>query len=116
MVIMDMKLKEEFLVRWAKYFGPAELPITFYYTDRQPPETAARQPQGRRCMIADIARVRRGQYVCFNVNAISCPGGRRYTGFRHELMPGFEHFLSCGIPPYRSTSSSGWSPTWTRAF
>ena len=27
-----------------------------------------------------------------------CPGGRRYTGFAHEVMPNFEYFLSCGIP------------------
>jgi uncharacterized protein (DUF169 family) len=95
---MDMKLKEDFLARWGKYFGPAELPITFCYTDRQPQSAAIPPPPGRRCMIADMARIRHGESVYFDVNAIGCPGGRRYAGFRSELMPGFEHFLSCGIP------------------
>lgn len=94
---MDMELKESFLARWAKYFGPAELPIAFYYSHQQPPEATIHQPR-HRCMIADIAPVRRGESVCFDANTIGCPGGKRYTGFRRELMPGFEHFLSCGIP------------------
>lgn len=30
---MDIKLKEQFLKNWKKYFGDAELPATFYYSN-----------------------------------------------------------------------------------
>jgi hypothetical protein len=35
---MDIRLKEDFLNRWKKYFGGAELPITCWYTDVDVPE------------------------------------------------------------------------------
>lgn len=95
---MDRTFKDLFLDRWSRYFERAALPITFYYADQPPTTGTARQPEARRCIIADLARIRRGESVCFDANAIGCPGGKRYTGFRRELMPGFEHFLSCGIP------------------
>ncbi len=95
---MDMELKQAFLDRWSRYFGQAELPITFYYSDAPLAGAAAKPAQGRRCIIADLARIRHGQAVSFDADAIGCPGGRRYTGLRQDLMPGFEHFLSCGIP------------------
>ncbi len=95
---MDMNLKEAFLSRWRKYFGQAELPIAFYYAEDPPGALQMRQPEAHRCVIADLARIRRGESLYFDVNAIGCPGGKRYAGFRRELMPGFEHFLSCGIP------------------
>ena len=31
---MDMKLKEDFLKRWKKYFNGAELPIAFFYSNQ----------------------------------------------------------------------------------
>jgi len=30
---MDIKFKEDFVVLWKKFFGEAELPIAFYYTN-----------------------------------------------------------------------------------
>ncbi len=30
--MMELELKEKFLVLWKRYFGNEELPITFYYT------------------------------------------------------------------------------------
>ena len=35
--------------------------------------------------------------MAFNVDAVGCPGGKRYLGFSPDLMPNFEHFLACGI-------------------
>ena len=32
---MDIKFKEDFIVLWKKFFGEAELPITFYYTNEE---------------------------------------------------------------------------------
>jgi hypothetical protein len=36
--------------------------------------------------------------LCFDVATIGCSGGKRYLGFTKEVLPDFEHFLSCGIP------------------
>ena len=50
------------------------------------------------CIIGALAEVRKGQSLCFDVDAVGCPGGKRYLGFADEIMPDFEYFLSCGIP------------------
>jgi hypothetical protein len=34
----------------------------------------------------------------FDVNSITCAGGKRYSGFTRTLRDNFEYFLSCGIP------------------
>ena len=31
---MDIVVRDKFLTLWKKYFNNAELPITFYYTDK----------------------------------------------------------------------------------
>ncbi len=94
---MDMALKDGFIERWGKHFPGAELPIAFYYAeDGGEPEPMA-APGGWRCFIADLAKVRKGETVCFDVDSISCSGGKRYLGFSQELMPNFEYFLSCGL-------------------
>jgi uncharacterized protein (DUF169 family) len=89
-------LKDEFLRLWRKRFDGAELPIAFYYTDDDGVPSPAPAPD--RCLIANLARVREGTPIRFAEKAIGCPGGRRYTGFAEGLRPGFEFFLSCGIP------------------
>jgi len=95
---MTSGLKDEFLKLWRKRFDGAELPIAFYYTDdaRVPGPTPAHKED--RCLVANLARVREGTPVRFGDRDIGCPGGRRYTGFAEGLRPGFEFFLSCGIP------------------
>lgn len=32
---MDMEIKDRFTTLWRKYFHNAELPITFYYSDKE---------------------------------------------------------------------------------
>ncbi|MBN2098244.1 MAG: DUF169 domain-containing protein [Dehalococcoidia bacterium] len=95
---MDMMLKDAFSRLWRKYFNGAELPITFYYTDDQGHTEKAKPTSGLRCLIGALAEVRKGNSLCFDVDSIGCPGGRRYAGFADRLMPNFEYFLSCGIP------------------
>ncbi len=95
---MDLQFKQSFLDRWHEYFPGAELPITFHYADAAPAEAQAPAAQGQRCFICDLGRVRRGESRYFDVDAISCGGGRRYLGFDPDLRPNFEYFLSCGIP------------------
>ncbi len=39
---MDIELKGRFLRLWKKYFGKAELPVVFYYTDEAGGANAAK--------------------------------------------------------------------------
>jgi hypothetical protein len=95
---MDMKLKEKFLTLWKKYFNNADLPITFYYTDKLVIEPV-KAGSGPRCIIGGLVKVQKGEPAAYGVDAVGCPGGKRYLGFVDSLdMPNFEYFLSCGIP------------------
>ncbi|MFH1618959.1 MAG: DUF169 domain-containing protein [bacterium] len=95
---MDMTLKTKFVEAWNKYFNGAELPIVFYYTDEGDRAERVAPPSGRQCIIGALAKVRKGTSLCFEAGSIGCAGGRRYAGFKTELAPNFEYFLSCGIP------------------
>jgi uncharacterized protein (DUF169 family) len=95
---MDTAIKDKFLKLWKKYFNNAELPITFYYTDEEGHAEAVKPDSVPRCVIGAIVKVRNGQPLAFDVDAVGCPGGKRYLGFADNIMPDFEYFLSCGIP------------------
>lgn len=95
---MDIKIKQEFMKLWKKYFNGAELPITFYYSDKEECGELVESPPGHRCVICDLSKVRKGESLCFAADSIGCGGGKRYLGFTQEIMPNFEYFLSCGIP------------------
>jgi hypothetical protein len=94
---MDLDLQERFAERWQQYFTGAELPIVFYYTGERC-QAEVPTPQGHHCLICELARVRKGTSLQFDVDAVPCGGGKHYLGFTASLRPGFEHFLSCGIP------------------
>lgn len=93
---MNLELKEQFLVLWEKYFGGAELPIIFYYTAGDGGAELAEKPVGRSCLICDLAKVRNGRSVSYNIDSLGCAGARRYLGYTDKMRPGFEYFLSCG--------------------
>jgi uncharacterized protein (DUF169 family) len=96
---MDMTFRETFTGLWEKYFGNTALPIVFFYTDNPTGATKIRPPKAdHKCVIADVARARKGVSVAFDVAAIGCFGGKGYFGFTQGFMPNFEYFLSCGIP------------------
>jgi uncharacterized protein (DUF169 family) len=95
---MDMKLADRFLGLWEKHFNGAELPLALYYTDREGRAEKVSPPPGHQCVIAVLARVRRGESLCFDVASVGCAGGKRYFGFTQELRPEFPYFLSSGIP------------------
>jgi len=95
---MDMERKKKFLDLWKRYFNDTELPICFYYTDEEGCAEKVKPAEGWQCFIGALAKVRKGQSLCFDVNAIGCFGGKRYLGFTERMMPRFEYFLSCGIP------------------
>ncbi len=94
---MDIALRDEFLQLWSKYFGKADLPITFQYADR-PPCPPLPPAKAHVCIMGQLSRVARGETLCFDRDSVGCFGGKRYLGFAHETMPNFEYFLSCGIP------------------
>lgn len=95
---MDLQFKKQFLDRWEKYFGGAELPVTFYYTDDS--SVAERLPANTswHCLINDLKQVREGRSLAFGLADIGCGGGKRYSGFSQTLQPNFPYFLSYGIP------------------
>jgi uncharacterized protein (DUF169 family) len=93
-----MKIKDKFLKLWQKYFDQAELPICFYYSDEIGDTQVVQPPSGHRCVICELARVRKGESLCFGADSTGCGGGKRYFGFTQEIAPNFEYFLSCGIP------------------
>jgi uncharacterized protein (DUF169 family) len=95
---VDNNIKDTFLKHWDTYFGDIELPICFYYTDEEGRADMAKPAGGRQCFIGALAKIRKGQSLCFDAKSIGCFGGKRYVGFTERLMPRFEYFLSCGIP------------------
>jgi len=95
---MDMTLKDKFLAGWKKHFPGAELPLVFYFTDAGPGPEYVAPPAGHRCMLGVLARAWRGETLRFDAASVGCMGGMRYCGMACEMRPGFEHFLSNGIP------------------
>ena len=65
---MDMKIKERFINGWQTYFNTPELPIVFYYTDREKDVERVKPPSGHQCIIGVLGKVRGGKSLCFNVN------------------------------------------------
>jgi uncharacterized protein (DUF169 family) len=98
---MESGLKEKFISLWRRYFGGADLPITFYYTDDEGHAPLAKPGSIPRCIIAALAKARNGESMCFDVQSVGCFGGRRYLGFTDKISDDFEYFLSCGIPGKR---------------
>jgi len=113
---MDLELRDRFIERWRRYFGGAELPITFYYTNEEGRATRPPTPSGHECLLGPLARVRHGQSLAFDVASIGCAGGKRYLGFTQALRPEFEYFLSCGIPGRLEGERYKQSPELVREF
>jgi uncharacterized protein (DUF169 family) len=94
---MDMKLKDDFISLWRKYFKSAELPITFYYSENAEHAQLVKPGSLARCVIGALVEVRKGRSFSFDVNSIGCSGGKKYLGFAEDIRQDFEYFLSCGI-------------------
>lgn len=95
---MDIQLKEHFLTHWARYFPGADLPIAFFYSNELEGAQLPDAPTDHRCVILDLGKVRKGETLAFERENLGCSGGKRYFGYKIELRPDFEYFLSCGIP------------------
>jgi len=95
---MESKIKNEFLQKWEKYFGKAELPIVFFYSPDPGTTPMANEKKDHSCVICELARVRKGKSLAYNESNLRCGGSMRYFGYAKGLRPNFEYFLSCGIP------------------
>jgi len=95
---MQAGFKEQFSVKWEKYFPEAQLPVVFYYTDQVEQSQAVPPPPGGQCFIHALERVRQGESLVFTGSDIGCFGGRHFLGFSKNLRPNFNYFLACGIP------------------
>lgn len=95
---MDITIKNRFIDRWTRYFGPAELPITCYYSDGDGSAEKIGPSRNWSCLICELARVRKGFSIAYDESALGCGGAKRYLGFTSVIRPQFEYFLSCGIP------------------
>lgn len=95
---MDITLKDRFEGLWGRYFPGAELPITFEIGG--PTDGIERGPATThwRCVVCDLAPVRKGTSRILDRETIGCPGGRFYLGYEHERSPDFRYFISQGKP------------------
>jgi len=93
---MDIKFKEDFIVLWKRFFGEAELPIAFYYTNEEGHAELVKPGTFRGCIFAALSLVRKGRALCFDAESIDCPA--RELGFRETSEPDIEYFASSGIP------------------
>jgi hypothetical protein len=114
---MDMQRRDAFVALWEQYFTGAELPLAFFYTDREDAAEKVPRPAGEHhCVIAELARIRRGQSLLFAQGSLGCDGAVRYFGFSGEVRPGFEYFLSTGIPGKMEGERYKKSPELVREF
>jgi uncharacterized protein (DUF169 family) len=95
---MNLQVRDRFLEGWERYFGAAELPITFYYTDAEGRGERHLPAHGHECVLAPLAKVRHGRSLQLDLDSVGCWGGKRYLGFSQAISPTFDYFLSCGIP------------------
>jgi hypothetical protein len=95
---MDQKFKSSFLEKWYTYFGDSELPVSFFYVDDPGGMARANIPDKHSCIIGELNIVRKGKPLAWNLQAIGCGGAKRYLGYTDTIRPGFEYFLSTGIP------------------
>ncbi|MFQ5485913.1 MAG: hypothetical protein ACE5DO_11365, partial [Desulfobacterales bacterium] len=95
---MDLEFKDRYMILWKKYFNGAELPMIFYYTDKETRGAFVKAPTAEhQCFIGILNKVRKGEVLRFGPESFGCSGAERYLGFTKEVTrPNFEYFLSYG--------------------
>jgi hypothetical protein len=63
---MDAEKRDKFIKLWEKYFNNSELPITFQYSDVNHGIPVFETPDGHRCIISQLLKVRRGESCCMD--------------------------------------------------
>jgi uncharacterized protein (DUF169 family) len=98
-LFIDIKFKEDFIVLWKRFFGEAELPIAFYYTNEEGHAELVKPDTIRGCLFAALSLVRKGRALCFDAESGGCPGRQHYLGLREYIVePDVKYYFSCGIP------------------
>lgn len=95
---MDISIIDRFITMWEKYFPGAELPVALELKENSGSENIIPPPEGWRCILCQMNKVRTGEPVIFDTNSITCAGGRKYSGFSHDPPPNFRYFISEGTP------------------
>jgi len=95
---MKKDYKEKFIRLWQRYFNNLSLPLVFYYSDWVKGVELAKPGSIPRCLVGALTLVENGRPLALGADSLECLGGQRYLGFRPEIRPDFEFFLSSGIP------------------
>ncbi len=95
---MDTELRDRFTVVWNDYFEGSDLPITFGTGPAPGTVKKAPVPKGWRCLVCDLARIRKGTSLSFDQESFSCSGAKFYLGYSTDRAPEFRYFLSTGKP------------------
>lgn len=93
---MDTATRDRFTALWEKYFPGADLPVTLEFRNESDTSEKVPRPEGHRCIICQIGRVRNGTTLVLDASSITCGGGLMYTGYSGKRPPNFRYFLSCG--------------------
>ena len=73
-------------------------PITFEIGEGDGTAERVKNPDGWRCIICDLARVRKGTSLVFDRTSVTCSGGLFCMGFETQRSENFRYFLSSGKP------------------
>jgi uncharacterized protein (DUF169 family) len=95
---MDTEIRDRFITLWQTFCPGAELPITFEIGKGDGTTEKAKTPEGWRCIICDLARVRKGTSLVFDRASVTCSGGLFYMGYETQRSENFRYFLSSGKP------------------
>lgn len=95
---MDERFQQDFQRKWEKYFPGVDLPVAYWYADEVSEEDRRDSRDEEHCVVRAFERVRQGHSFVYGKDSPGCKGWARYTGFSQALRPGFEYFLSYGIP------------------
>ncbi|MDD1717693.1 MAG: DUF169 domain-containing protein [Methanoregulaceae archaeon] len=95
---MDIAIRDKFTGLWKDYFEGSDLPITFGIGDASGIVQKAPAPKGWKCLICDLARIRKGTDLSFDQESLTCSGAKFFLGYSTERSPEFRYFLSYGKP------------------
>jgi len=91
---MNTEKRDKFINLWARFFNNSELPITFQYSADSQDIPILEAPEGHRCIISQLLRVRRGESICMQSHSTNCIGGKRYMMFTDSMPQRFECYIS----------------------
>lgn len=93
---MDTVIRDRFITLWQDSCPGAELPIAFEVGADNGTAGRAQAREGWRCIICDLARVRKGNVLVVDRSGVTCSGGLFYMGYDTQRSENFRYFLSYG--------------------